>query len=94
MTPPEPRNLLEGSGAHFFFGPDCGGWSTLPIRPHETSRDLHLVEAGAQEEAREGIKRHFAIVLRLIPNFRLSSESEACDRCSAVLTACGDVAQP
>jgi hypothetical protein len=38
--------------------------------------------------------RHFATVLGLIPNSRLSSESDACDRCIAALTAYVVVALP
>jgi len=38
--------------------------------------------------------RHFATVLGLMPNSRLSCESEACDRCIAAQTACVVVALP
>lgn len=38
--------------------------------------------------------RHFATVLGLIPNSRLSCANEACDRCIAALTACVVVALP
>ena len=38
--------------------------------------------------------RHFATVLGLMPNSRLSCASEACDRCIAALTACVVVALP
>ena len=38
--------------------------------------------------------RHLATVFGSIPNSRLSSASEACDRCIAALTACVLVAQP
>ena len=38
--------------------------------------------------------RHFATVLGLMPNSRLSVASEACDRCIAALTACVVVALP